>query len=224
MAKRWGIKVAALSGLVALVALTAFPAVCWKEILIRYYEVVLRKEPNRCVHFLREPPSSAKRLAMRRFFSTPGGTKWLVRKYLNAVQSADSNFQRALEEVRTGKPEKWLLVWTTSGQYDRRMYTDISNWSFKSHGSGSPMGSKIFAGKKLESVLEDLQNVLCDRYPIPEDPQLTISIVKREDNDEEILGIQMGWPEGRVCLIERVDHQRPRHVGQSSPIQFEIEK
>src|SRR5207244_1772842 len=54
MAKRWGIKVAALSGLVALVALTAFPAVCWKEILIRYYEVVLRKEPNRCVHFL--PP------------------------------------------------------------------------------------------------------------------------------------------------------------------------
>src|SRR5262249_12341911 len=139
VAKRRGVKVALFSGLAALVALIAFPAICWREVLTRYYEAELRKEPSCLVRFLGERPFSAKRLALSRFFLTPEGKKRLVRKYLEAIALADDKFAAYLQGVRTGESERWLLFWATSGDYRVLIYK-----LFGVAGVGGDVGSKKF--------------------------------------------------------------------------------
>jgi hypothetical protein len=216
MAKIRGMKVALFTGLVAVVALIAFSVVFWKELLIRYYEMELGRDCSHIIPFLREPPSSAKRLALSRFFVTQNGKKSLVKKYLEACIAADGTFKERIERMRTSELKTWLLTWTSSGKYNHMTYTDMPGWSFRGSGGGGGLGSKIFEGEQLATVLEALQNSMLevefDRFSIPDDPLLTISVVTRGD-EEGIWGGRMLWhsfPGGRLCLIERVDRQWPR--------------
>jgi len=190
----------------------------WRPLAVRWYTARLEAERELLLDLCTAARDSPAHEAVLWFVRTRQGKQRLLEMYLEAVFGSDQDLTSELNRVRTYEDGAWLLLWLQGTEMRNMTYRSIPNWSFRGGGSSSSVEQRIHRGRPLLPVLSALQALIpevgYDRYPLPEDAELTFSVVKRREGEVGILGSPMGWErqwsEGRVALIESVRRQWPR--------------
>jgi hypothetical protein len=211
-----GRRVVLAAGAVTVLALLV-AAFQWRPLAVHWYTARLEGEPDLLLDLCMATPGSPGYEAVREFVRTAQGKKRVTEAYLEAVAASDHNLMSRLDEVRTYKDGAWLLLWLQGSQMNQMSYHSMPGWSFRGGGSEWGVERRSYRGRPLVPLLSAVQALVIDvgydRYSLPGDAELTLSVVARREGEKDILGSSMsweGWTAGHVALIENVRHQWPR--------------
>jgi hypothetical protein len=177
--------------------LVLFAAAQWRWFAAQFYLARLREDSGQLVHLCTAPSSSPAHQAVRQFVSTPQGKDALLRAYLEAMVASGLP-PGSFDEIREGSLD-WSLFW-----YHGNQLLNICS-------KGIPLiYTPELTSRGHTLVLAAVQPLLLevgyDRHPLPDDPELSFSVLQQEEGGVKIL--ETGdkwrhWPEGHVGLIER---------------------
>ena len=177
--------------------LVLFAAAQWRWFAAQFYLARLREDSGQLVHLCTAPSSSPAHQAVRQFVSTPQGKDALLRAYLESIVASGRPLC-SFDEIRERSTD-WLLFWYHGNQLLSRCSKGIRLHSTPELTS---RGHALVLAAVQPLVLE----VGYNRHPLPDDPELSFSVLQQEEGGVEILETGdkwQAWPEGHVGLIER---------------------